>query len=250
MQLADMAWPAVQALAPDTPVVIPIAAVEQHGRHLPVMVDSLLLGEVVRRVEPAVHDRVLVTPLLWLGNSHHHLDFAGTLSAGPRTYLDLLADLAENWIRHGFRRIVFLNGHGGNITPGKQAVFEVRQRYRDRRDLLLLCGTYWEFATPHATMPSDLSQLRMEHACEWETSMMLRMAPHLVGDYHQAPTIAAGERFAPAARAWTTRDRSPIGHIGVPSAATAEKGEQLLERFSAGVIAWLEEIIRWDGDRW
>ena len=114
------------------PVVVPIAAVEQHGRHLPVFTDSMLLGEVVRRAAERLGDRVVWAPLLWLGNSHHHLDFAGTLSAAPRTYLDLLGDLIDNLVAHGFRRIVLLNGHGGNIVPASQAVFEARQRYRER----------------------------------------------------------------------------------------------------------------------
>ena len=90
----------------------------------------MLLGEVVRRAAEPLGDRVVWTPLLWLGNSHHHLDFAGTLSARPRTYLDLLGDLIDNLVTHGFRRVVLLNGHGGNIVPAQQAVFEARQRYR------------------------------------------------------------------------------------------------------------------------
>ncbi len=98
-----MTWPKVAALPKDTPVVIPIAALEQHGRHMPVFTDSMLLGEVLRRVkETSIKDRVLFTPLMWLGNSHHHLDFPGTLSASPRVYMDLLIDLAENMICHGF----------------------------------------------------------------------------------------------------------------------------------------------------
>src|SRR5438309_5578205 len=110
MELQEMAWPRVAALSKDTPVVIPIAALEQHGRHMPVFTDSLLLGEVVRRVKqtPAA-DRCLFAPLQWLGNSHHHLDFPGTLSASARVYLDLLKDLASNFITHGFTRIVFVN---------------------------------------------------------------------------------------------------------------------------------------------
>src|SRR5437660_1337253 len=76
MELTDPAWPAVAALPRSTPVVFPVAALEQHGRHMPVFTDSLLLGEVVRRVKqtPAA-DRCLFAPLQWLGNSHHHLDF-------------------------------------------------------------------------------------------------------------------------------------------------------------------------------
>src|SRR5690242_12885650 len=134
MLLAEMTWPKVAALSKDTPVLIPVAALEQHGHHMPVFTDSMLLGEVVRRAHERLGDKVLVTPLMWLGNSHHHMDFAGTMSATPRTYLDLLCDMMENMIFHGFKRIIIINGHGGNDVPGKQAVFEVRQKYRQRSD--------------------------------------------------------------------------------------------------------------------
>ena len=106
MRLEEMNWPEVAAVAHDLPVVVPIAAVEQHGRHLPVFTDSMLLGEVVRRAAEPLGDRVVWAPLLWLGNSHHHLDFAGTLSAAPRTYLDVLGDLIDNLVGHGFRRML------------------------------------------------------------------------------------------------------------------------------------------------
>src|SRR6476660_1653591 len=109
MQLSDLKWPDIAALSRDVPIVIPIAALEQHGRHMPLFTDSLLLGEVVRRVHERLADHVLLAPLMWLGNSEHHLDFAGTLTAAPRTYLDLLQNLAENFLHHGFRRIVFIN---------------------------------------------------------------------------------------------------------------------------------------------
>ena len=104
MLLQELSWPQINSIANTRPVVVPIAAVEQHGRHLPVFTDSMLLGEVVRRASLALEDRVIWTPLLWLGNSHHHLEFAGTLSAAPRTYLDLLGDLIDNLVGHGFRR--------------------------------------------------------------------------------------------------------------------------------------------------
>ncbi|MFV0443065.1 MAG: creatininase family protein [Planctomycetaceae bacterium] len=249
MYLADLTWPQIAALPKSTPVVIPVAAVEQHGQHLPVMTDSLLLGEVVRRVEPRVAEQVLFGPLMWLGNSDHHLDFAGTLSAPPRVYLDLLLGLAENLLRHGFQRLVFLNGHGGNITPGKQAVFELRQKLRDRTDLLLLFATYWEFANPTETR-SDLVQREMGHAGEWETSMILRIAPELVGEYDSLPDVSPAYSFEPAYRGWVTLERSAPGHIGVPRAASAEKGEHLLQVFSAGVAQFLQRVNRWDGHSW
>src|SRR5678815_3115791 len=107
MQLSDLNWPAVQALSKDTPVVFPVAALEQHGHHLPLFTDSMLLGEIIRRATERLGERVLFAPLLWLGNSDHHLDFPGTLSAPPRVYLDVLNQMAENFLHHGFRRIVF-----------------------------------------------------------------------------------------------------------------------------------------------
>ena len=140
MQLTDLTWPRVQALPRETPVVIPIAALEQHGHHMPLFTDSLLLAEVIRRASESLKARVLFAPLQWLGNSDHHMDLPGTLSAAPRLYLDLLSGLAENFVSHGFKRIMFVNGHGGNDVPGRQVVFELRQKHRARKDLLFLFG--------------------------------------------------------------------------------------------------------------
>jgi creatinine amidohydrolase len=250
MHLPDLTWPRVDSLSRDTPVVIPVAALEQHGHHMPLFTDSLLLGEVVRRVAPAFENRVLFAPLLWLGNSDHHIDFPGTLSAPPRTYLDLLNGLAENFLQYGFRRILFLNGHGGNDIPGRQAVFELRQRHRQRHDLLLLFATYWSLGPSPSAADSRFAQNEMGHACEWETSMMLRLAPQLVGDYTGAAPVPFGTPFLPAARGWTTKDRSVPGHIGQPHLATAEKGEFLFEHFAGQVSAMLDRVIQWDGKAW
>ena len=247
MQLAELKWPDVEALSRDTPVVIPIAALEQHGRHMPVFTDSLLLGEVMRRVMDRLKGRVLFTPLMWLGNSEHHLDFPGTMSAAPRVYLDLLKDMVENFLFHGFRKIVLVNGHGGNIVPGQQALFELRQKYRQRGDLTLISTTYWTLGAKPQNANSAFVQTHMGHACEWETSMMLRIRPELVGDYKAAPNISQGDPFDPGHRAWITKDRSTIGHIGQPQQASAEKGEMLFRLFAEDVTAFLERVIAWDG---
>jgi len=254
MNLAELTWPEVAARAPDTPVVVPLAAVEQHGRHMPLATDSLLVGEVVRRVGPRLHDEVLFAPLQWLGNSHHHMEYAGTLSASPRVYVDLLNDLCENLLSHGFRRILFLNGHGGNIIPGRQAIFEVRQRHRRRHDLLLLFASYWDFGRPREGR-ADLVQSAVGHACEWETSMMLVIRPDLVGPFADLPRMDTGYSFEPAYRGWITQERRPTGadaagHLGDPRHATAEKGEHLLECFAAGVTSFLRRVVAWDGHSW
>jgi creatinine amidohydrolase len=251
MNLTDLKWSDIAALSRDLPVVIPIAALEQHGRHMPLFTDSMLLGEVIRRASEPLKDRVLFTPLMWLGNSEHHLDFPGTMSAAPRVYLDLLRDMAENFLFHNFKRIVLINGHGGNIVPAQQATFELRQKYRAKSDLLLLSTTYWTLGGKPWEADPTMVQRRMGHACEFETSMMLRLNPHLVaGDVKQLKDVDWGNPFEPASRGWITKDRTEPGHIGFPRHATAEKGEILFRTFTADVVSLLERVIKWDGKSW
>ncbi|MBL4886558.1 MAG: creatininase family protein [Planctomycetaceae bacterium] len=251
MNLSEMTWADVDSLSRDTPIVFPIAANEQHGRHMPLFTDSLLLEEVMRRVQTqSLSENILVSPLQWFGNSHHHMDMPGTLSASPRLYLDLLKNLAECFLVHGFVRIIFVNGHGGNITPSEQALFELRQQYRDREDLLLLSLTYWDSANPNEKNP-ELIQNEMGHAGEWETSMMLRVRPDLVqGDVKQVAEIPFGNGGAPGYRSWTMADRSEPGHIGTPGAATVEKGEALFDCFAAGAESYLQKVVDWNGEKW
>ncbi|MEZ6039327.1 MAG: creatininase family protein [Planctomycetaceae bacterium] len=251
MNLADLTWPAIDALDRKTPIVLPIAALEQHGRHMPVFTDSLLLGEIMRRVQRLpVASHILFAPLQWFGNSHHHLDMPGTMSASPRLYLDLLQDMAENFIVHGFQRIVFVNGHGGNTTPSQQACFELRQKYRNRSDLLLAALTYWDSARPCDTI-DGLTQNEMGHACEWETSMMLALRPELIhGNPDDVPEVPFGSGASPGYRGWTMPDRSTPGHIGTPADATATKGEALFEVFATGVAGFLHRVSTWDGQHW
>ena len=186
---------------------------------------------------------------MWLGNSHHHMDFSGTVSAEPRVWLDLLTGLVDNMIVHGFRRILVINGHGGNDVPARQATFELRQQYRDRNDLLLLAATYWTLADPTKSIPG-LKQQQMGHACEWETSMVLRLTPELVKHHTEVAEVEFGNPFEPAIRAWTMPDRSVPGHIGDPAAATADKGEQLFEVVSCGAGQSVQRMSDWDGKSW
>jgi creatinine amidohydrolase len=112
---------------------------------------------------------------------------------------------------------------------------------------LLLFATYWSLGDRAF---SGFIQDEMGHACEWETSMMLRIDPSLVGDITAAEPVEPGRPFLPAARGWITKDRSQPGHIGHPQAATAEKGETLLSRFTDDTSALLERVTHWDGISW
>jgi len=155
-------------------------------------------------------------PPWFLGGTSEHIlgtdllgrDYLSRMIYGAR--LALLGGVAENFRKHGFRRLVFLNGHGGNDVPGRQAVFELRQKHRDRSDLLLLLATYWSLgARPWESDPA-IEQREMGHACEWETSMILRLDPRLVGDHRAVPPVPFGKGFEPAVRGWVTPELTPI----------------------------------------
>ena len=250
MKLVEMTSAAVRQLPRSTPVVIPIGALEQHGPHLPVLTDSMLLGEVCRRSEERLADRVLFAPVLWLGNSDHHLDFPGTMSASPRVYLDLLRDLVESFLRHQFCRILLLNGHGGNIVPGQQALYEVRQKYRERQDLLLLFASYWALGSQPAEQMPELTHSQILHACQWETSMVQRLRPDLVAPTNDLEATNAGRPFPPAYRASIIQEMCSPGYVGDPRSATPEIGERLFELFTGDVVSFLQRVSEWDGQSW
>jgi creatinine amidohydrolase len=149
--------------------------------------------------------------------------------------------MVSNFLTHGFRSIVLLNGHGGNVVPSQQAMFELRQERRARDDIRLLSATYW-LAGEVPTHPS-FRQPQVYHAGEWETSMILHLHPHLVGEFRDLPPVPRMEPCAPAHSAWITKERSAPGYIGDPAAATAEKGALLLDHFAANVVALLERVI-------
>ncbi|MEI6337012.1 MAG: creatininase family protein, partial [Verrucomicrobiota bacterium] len=143
MIYGDLTSPDLAHLAPDTVALLPIAALEQHGRHLPVITDTALLTEIVRRAETALPEKVALLPTLWAGCSHHHRDFPGTMSIRSETYTRILEDLIESLIGSGFRKIALINGHGGNITPMTEALYRIALKY-PALDAPWVTGTsYW-----------------------------------------------------------------------------------------------------------
>ena len=122
MLYGEQTWPQLREwAAQDKVVVMPIASLEQHGHHLPVLTDSMIGGEISRRAEAELGETALFLPMLWLGSSHHHLPFA-TVSLPATLYVEVLKEMIECVMRAGFRRIFVLNAHGGNEVPGSMAL--------------------------------------------------------------------------------------------------------------------------------
>jgi len=238
----------------DIPVVIPIASCEQHGRHLPVFTDTLQLQEITTRVEKRLNDKIVMAPVLWLGASHHHLDSPGALSVNPKLYGEIIQSLADCLLRHGFRRFLFLNGHGGNFVPTSHALGELILR-DDRADAATIALISWWSASAFKTDSEALGMEtpRITHACEYETSLILAIREDLV----RLAEIPADHLEVP--RPWTVDPRwsgkvegfhrfhrwTSTGHMGQPSAASRSKGLALLDVVTDGVVEFLEDFAQW-----
>jgi creatinine amidohydrolase len=227
-------------------VVLPVAAMEQHGPHLPVMVDTLLCGEVAKRAaERASGSRpVVVAPTVWSGLSEHHMPFGGTFTLDFATFKGLIECLCRSLQRHGFRRVLLLNGHGGNVAALRVVVDELRTL-----DMRLMTATYWTI-DPLAIADILERQSGVQHACEAETSMFMALRPELVDESQLAAAkhIEQGQVAGQAQAVHSPmkfEERTPTGVIGDPTAASAEKGEKLLEASANAVAAVLSDDARW-----
>jgi creatinine amidohydrolase len=227
-------------------VVLPVAAMEQHGPHLPVMVDTLLCGEVARRAARRASGRhpVVVAPTVWSGLSEHHMPFGGTFTLDFATFRSLIECLCHSLERHGFRRVLLLNGHGGNVAALRVVVDELR-----RLDMRLATATYWQ-VDPVAIADILERQSGVQHACEAETSMVMALRPELVDEsqFAAAKHVEAGQAAGQAQAVHSPmkfEERTPSGAIGDPTAASPAKGEKLLEAAAAAVAGVLSDDARW-----
>ncbi|WP_321475526.1 creatininase family protein [uncultured Paludibaculum sp.] len=251
MKLSALTSPEIARLAPGAIAVLPVAAVEQHGPHLPVTTDTDLVTALANAAEQALADRVILCPTLPYGSSHHHLSFAGTLSIHPELFTRLVVDLVRSLEGSGFRRIVILNGHGGNITPTRQALSILAQAPVAEVAL----ATYWELAGAVFAGQPPLESPALSHACEYETSMMLvldstRVHPDRAARAARPPAnnYVAWEDDAPyrgISIVRRTEFLSGNGSSGEPHKATAAKGSHLLSAAVDTLIEFLTDFASW-----
>lgn len=239
----------LRALAADNAVVIaPVAALEQHGPHLPVQVDSRLATEVSRRAARKAHDirPTVVLPVVWAGLSEHHMPFGGTITLDYKTLYAVFRCIIDSVGRHGFSDVLILNGHGGNIDASKLMAQDLTL---ELEDMTVVAATYWlEAAARLGPLLEDQSNVL--HAGEAETSMMMQLTPDLVDDSDLASHRTQADLSFLAAGEGSFRWRdlasvTPNGVIGDPSTASAAKGEQLLEAASEAIADLITNPTTW-----
>jgi len=238
----------------DKVAVVPLGSLEQHGHHLPLLTDTMGCIEIARRAEQELGDKAVFLPTLWVGASDHHLGFPGTVSLHNVTYTQVISDILESLIGSGFRRIVLLNAHGGNVGPGSAALYEVEMRHRDEQNLWLVMATWYSLAAPQIAQIESLEQKAITHACELETSMILYLRPELVrleaarGAHTPFPSQFYSQDSSRPSRVTVQRPfehKSQTGALGHPELGTAKKGDILLQVATKQVVACIQEIASW-----
>jgi len=254
--LANATWKDVEVLpSGEVVVLLPTGAYEQHGPHLPIETDTYLVSTVCARAAACAAKRdagldVLILPTVPIGRSPHHLDFPGSLSLRATTYTEVIEGICESLYPHGFRRVLIVNGHGGNIDSLRTAA----RNLRDRSDCLVGVVSYWQAAG------EAIDRLRRSplggicHAGELETSCMLYLnekavrreliengIPKCVSPRLVLDLVGAGSSIN-----HNVRDYSESGVLGDPTVADAEHGRQFMDAIVSEVADLIMDFSQWE----
>ncbi len=246
---AYLTWPEVHAMADkaNTVIIQPLGAVEQHGPHLPLIVDAAIsvgvLGHALAHLDKTIPAYAL--PPLYYGKSNEHDGFAGTITLSASTLLALLWDIGESLYASGFRKWILMNSHGGQPQVLEILARDMHQKYPDFQVF-----PFFTWSVPHCAAEL-LSPLELEqgiHAGDAETSLIMALLPdHVHGDrrvkeYPQGvpPESSLLSLEGKLPFAWLTREISQSGVMGDATTASKEKGDHLLASLAQG---WVQAIM-------
>jgi creatinine amidohydrolase len=250
---AEMTWEDFAHADPSWVAVLPVAAVEQHGPHLPLGTDSFIVAAYLAHARKLVPDalKVAFLPLQAIGTSHEHRAFAGTLTLAPETLMRALTEIAESVHRAGLRKLVFANGHGGNVAALDLVALDLRTRL----GMLAVPCSFSRFGYPDDLFaPEEIAH--GIHGGDVETSIMLAARPDLVRKEMAKNFVPASLAMArefkqlrtgePVGFGWMSQDLNPAGAIGDATLATAAKGEAALAYGARAFVELLDDVARFD----
>jgi len=249
--LGEMSWEDVKKAVEDSQVVVlPVGSNEQHGKHLPLDTDAFLCQNVA--VEAAKRSGcAIVAPSIVFGYSPHHMSFPGTVTVDPHTLIKLLVEVTLSLVHHGFRKVLILNGHGGNRGPVATAAGEAQEK--SDRKAKIAAASYFDFGREKVSSSRDSELGGMCHSCEYETSMMLFLRPHLVRKEKIERCMPSEvikdyvfyDLLKPSVVDITmdTRELSPeSGVCGDPTVASAEKGRAFFNAVVDDIAEFLKKF--------
>ena len=219
----------LDALERDPVVIISAGSVEQHGPHCPMDVDISHTQALAVETALAIDDfPVIVAPPMWIGLTHYNMGEVGTITASVETYIALLSEICRSIWANGFRRIIVLNGHGGNRQIIKVVSIKLAEE-----DIWMLPITFFEMVDDVLTERAETDHGFIGHGGEWETSLQLYLRPSLIDRDRQVADPEREPQFSPDILAYTgfpeRRREREHGVHGNPTTASAEKGQMLFE---------------------
>lgn len=237
----------------ETVVILPIAAIEQHGPHLPVKVDAAINAGILDRMTLLLDAGadVLILPALGIGKSDEHLAYPGTLTISGQTLRLVWLDIARSVKRAGVRKLILFNSHGGQISLMDMTCRDIRVEF----DMLAVACSWFRIA-PVDDLFSSTEILHGIHGGDIETSMMLAIAPELVvmdkaEDFvpltvgiEQSGSLLTAE--GAVGFGWQAQDLHPAGVCGNAANADADKGAVVLNRAAAALVRLIEAVRGFD----